>query len=175
MRWYESGTGHIRCSICRASLLGGRLRTVQRNRQSPPSSLQARLQARLKRAGHQVDHAVTLQPTFRRAIYPAPRPDYHRAFRPDHTGKQRPFLTSTTSSHSEATPYPDAHAPLVGAVNLSKLSWSVDPPKPSALVSSKACPGKGCCHGRAHARESVTMAVKTYAQEVPAPPPVAGM
>ena len=32
------------------------------------------------------------------------------------------------------------HAPLAGAANLSELGWSVDPPKPSALVSSQACP-----------------------------------
>ena len=29
---------------------------------------------------------------------------------------------SSASSHREAMPYPDAHAPLVGAVNLGKLA-----------------------------------------------------
>ena len=69
------------------------------------------------------------------------------------TGIGPPVVATTPSSHREAMPYPDAHAPLAGAGNLSKLGWSVDPPKPSALVSSswlaRACTRGRARHGRA--------------------------
>ena len=39
MRKYESVTGHIRCSICRARLLGGRLDTGVRQAQAIPEDV----------------------------------------------------------------------------------------------------------------------------------------
>lgn len=45
---------------------------------------------------------------------------------------QGPTATQTSSPHREAMPYPDAHAPLVGAVNLSKLAGCVDLSGPAA-------------------------------------------
>ena len=118
MRWYESGTGHIRCSICRASLLGGRLRTVQRNRQSPPSGGPCRHTVARLQAGHpsglQVCQALRL--------------DCNRAFRPDHTCgcwlhcRRRRRIVKRRH----------AHAPLAGAGNLSELVECVGLHKPAA-------------------------------------------
>ena len=76
---------------------------------------------------------------------------------------QTPTATPA-SSHREAMPYPDAHAPLAGAGDLSELGWSVDPLEPSALVSSGMLPEKACDHSRARARESVAMAVRIPVQ-----------
>ena len=72
------------------------------------------------------------------------------------------------SPHREATPCP---CPLAGAGDLSELGWSVDLPKPSAPVSSKACPRIDMPY--AHACTSIAMAVRVplkmsaYVQEVP--------
>ena len=155
MRRYESVTGHIRCTVYRARLLAGRLDTeysctrsspLEAGRTSTQSSLQARLQARLRRAGLQACHIVGPSgPTTCRAF----RLDYKSGLQAGLTQASAP-LSSSSTPQSPLTPMPPRRFELVGleldlrrcyaaAEHLSELDWRLICAS-RTLVSSKAWP-----------------------------------